>query len=78
MNRRERARLGVELVAQGATVRSTKAGYLAKNPATGGTVSWHSSPTSDSKSGEKNLIMNCRAAGFVWPFGTEQKRSKAA
>lgn len=65
MKRGERRKLAATLEGMGAVVRPTKAGYIAMNPTTRQTVSWHSSPSSDSRRADKNLLADIRRAGFV-------------
>jgi hypothetical protein len=78
MQRKERAKLALLLEAQGARVRETKAGYIALNPATQMSLSWHSSPTSDGGRGVRNLRADTLRAGFTWPFETKQKARNTA
>lgn len=53
---------------QGGTIRRTTKGWIAMHPQTRLTVSWHSSETSDSRRGEKNLKKDLIGAGFSYPF----------
>jgi hypothetical protein len=78
MQRNERAKLALSLEAQGGRVRSTKAGYIALNPSTQMSLSWHSSPTSDGSRGVKNLRADVIRSGFVWPFDQKEKVRKVA
>jgi hypothetical protein len=78
MQRNDRAKLALSLEAQGGRVRSTKAGYIALNPSTRMSLSWHSSPTSDGSRGVKNLRADVVRAGFSWPFDPQLKVRKAA
>jgi hypothetical protein len=66
MQRRERAKLAVYLEKQGGVVRKTNAGFLALNPVTRKTISWHSAASSDVR-GWKNLRKDVVGAGFTWP-----------
>ena len=58
-----RKNLATILTKQGAVVRKTRSGYLAKS-LLGKTVSWHSSTPSDSRRADKNLAADIRRAGF--------------
>lgn len=73
MQRKDRAKLALSLENQGGRVRQTKSGFIALNPSTQMSLSWHSSPTSDGGRGVRNLRADTLRAGFAWPFETKQK-----
>ena len=78
MQRRERAKLALLLEDQGGRVRATRSGFIALNPTTKLSVTWHSSVTSDSARGAKNLRADTIRAGFNWPFDTDKREKVAA
>jgi hypothetical protein len=75
---KDRAKLAHYLEANGATVRKTRSGFIALNPVSKKTVSWHSSSSSDSARGAKNLRADVLKAGLAWPFDPTDKRKKVA
>lgn len=64
MKRGDRKRLADTLEALGGTVRQTRSGFIAMHPVTRRSVTWHASPSSDSRRADKNLLADIRRAGF--------------